>query len=38
MKNITTKQFSILSDHMDVYKFMLDNYRRDWGGGAVGAV
>ena len=33
MKNITTKQFSILSDHMDVYKFMLDNYRRDWGGG-----
>ncbi len=24
MKNITTKQFSILSDHMDVYQFMLD--------------
>lgn len=33
MKNITTKQFSILSDHMAVYDFMLENYSRDWRGG-----
>ena len=33
MKNITTKQFSILGDHMAVYDFMLENYSRDWRGG-----
>lgn len=33
MNGITTKQFSILSDHMDVYQFMLDIFSLDrWGG------
>ena len=30
MNSITTKQFSILSDHMAVYQFMLDIYEKDW--------
>lgn len=34
MNPITTKQFSILSDHMDVYRFMLDVYSPDGRNGA----
>lgn len=34
MNPITTKQFSILSDHMDVYRFMLDVYSLDGRNGA----
>lgn len=33
MKDITTKQFSILSDHMEVYQFMLDTFSNDRRGG-----
>ncbi len=33
MKNIATKQFSILSDHMDVYDFLLDIFSQDRRGG-----
>lgn len=33
MNSITTKQFSILSDHMAVYQFMLDIYEKDWRNG-----
>ena len=33
MKNITTKQFSILSDYMEVYQFMLDIFSMDRRGG-----
>lgn len=33
MKNITTKQFSILGDHMAVYDFMLDIFSPDRRGG-----
>lgn len=33
MESITTKQFSILSDHMAVYQFLLDIFSLDrWGG------
>lgn len=30
MYGITTKQFSVLRDHMDVYQFMLDIYTPHW--------
>ena len=33
MNRITTKPFSILSDHMAVYQFMLDIYEKDWRNG-----
>ena len=33
MESITTKQFSMLGDHMAVYQFMLEIYQRDWGNG-----
>lgn len=33
MDGITTRQFKILSDHMDVYRFMTEIYRKDWGNG-----
>ena len=31
--NITHRQYRILSDHMAVYRFMLDIYERDWRNG-----
>lgn len=34
MSQITTKQFSILSDHMEVYRFLLDIFSPDYRGGA----
>ena len=33
MKNITTRQFSVLADCGKVYQFMLDIYERDWRNG-----
>ena len=30
MENITTRQYRILCDYMDVYRFMVDIYERDW--------
>lgn len=33
MKNITARQYRILSDHMDIYQFMLEIYERDWRNG-----
>ncbi|MDO4333686.1 MAG: GNAT family N-acetyltransferase [Eubacteriales bacterium] len=33
MKNITTRQYRILADHMDIYQFMLEVYERDWKNG-----
>lgn len=30
MKNITTRQFSVLADCGKIYQFMLDIYERDW--------
>ncbi len=33
MKNITTRQFRILADHMDIYQFMTDIYEKDWRNG-----
>lgn len=33
MKEITTRQFSILRDHMAVYRFMVEIYERDWRNG-----
>lgn len=33
MKNITHRQYRILSDHMAVYQFMLEIYERDWRNG-----
>lgn len=33
MKNITTRQFSILGDCGKIYQFMLDIYERDWRNG-----
>lgn len=33
MESITTKQFSMLGEHMAVYQFMLEIYQRDWGNG-----
>lgn len=33
MKNITTRQFSVLADCGKIYQFMLDIYERDWRNG-----
>ncbi|MBO5055035.1 MAG: GNAT family N-acetyltransferase [Eubacterium sp.] len=33
MKNITTRQFSVLSDCGKIYQFMLDIYEKDWRNG-----
>lgn len=33
MKNITTRQYRILSDHMAIYQFMIEIYKRDWRNG-----
>lgn len=33
MKNITARQYKILSDHMDIFQFMLDIYEKDWRNG-----
>ena len=33
MKNICTRPFRILADHMAVYHFMLEIYERDWRNG-----
>ena len=33
MKNITTRQFSVLADCGKIYQFMLDIYERDWSNG-----
>ena len=33
MPNITTRQYRILSDHMDIYRFMVEIYERDWRSG-----
>lgn len=33
MKNITTRQFSVLADCGRIYQFMLDIYERDWRNG-----
>ena len=33
MPNITTRQYRILSDHMDIYRFMVELYERDWRNG-----
>ncbi|MBQ8823394.1 MAG: GNAT family N-acetyltransferase [Lachnospiraceae bacterium] len=33
MKNITARQYRILSDHMDIYQFMLEIYERNWRNG-----
>lgn len=33
MKKITTKQYSILADHMRIYDFMVEIYERDWRNG-----
>ena len=33
MKNITTRQYQILKDHMAIYEFMLEIYERDWRNG-----
>lgn len=33
MKNIRTRQYRILADHMDIYRFMIDIYERDWRNG-----
>ena len=33
MPNITTRQYRILSDHMDIYRFILELYERDWRNG-----
>ncbi len=38
MKNITTRQFSILGDCGKIYQFMLDIYERDAGRRKQGAV
>lgn len=33
MKNITARQYQILSDHMRIYQFMIDIYEKDWRNG-----
>lgn len=33
MRKISTRQYKILSDHMDIYQFMLEIYERDWSNG-----
>ncbi len=33
MKNITNRQYRILSDHMDIYQFMIEIYEKDWRNG-----
>lgn len=33
MKNITTRQFSVLADCGKIYQFMLDIYEKDWSNG-----
>lgn len=33
MKGITTRQYRILCDHMEVYRFMTEIYERDWRNG-----
>lgn len=33
MKNISTRQYRILADHMDIYHFMVDIYEKDWRNG-----
>lgn len=33
MKKITTRQYRILADHMDIYQFMLEIYEKDWRNG-----
>lgn len=33
MKQITCRQYQILADHMDIYRFMLELYERDWRNG-----
>ena len=33
MKNITTRQYQILADHMRIYQFMIDIYEKDWRNG-----
>ena len=38
MKNITTRQFSILGDCGKIYQFMLDIYERDAGRRKQGSV
>ena len=30
MKKITSRNFSILCDFMDIYQFMIDIYEKDW--------
>lgn len=33
MRNILTRQYKVLSDHMDIYQFMIDIYEKDWRNG-----
>ncbi|MFR8337599.1 MAG: hypothetical protein ACLVAW_13515 [Eisenbergiella massiliensis] len=33
MKNITTRQYQILADHMRIYQFMIDIYEKNWRNG-----
>lgn len=33
MRNITHRQYKILSDHMDIYQFMIEIYEKDWSNG-----
>lgn len=33
MKNISTRQYRMLSDHMDIYQFMIEIYEKDWSNG-----
>lgn len=33
MKNITHRQYRILTDHMDIYQFMIQIYEKDWRNG-----
>ena len=33
MRNISTRQYRILADHMNIYEFMLEIYERDWSNG-----
>ena len=32
-ENITSRQYQILADHMDIYQFMIEIYERDWRNG-----
>ena len=33
MKKITSRQYRILTDHMDIYQFMIEIYEKDWRNG-----